>query len=60
MAKNGLQIELFLKGITATQVAKKAGVSISFAARCIRGDVNPSNKILEALKALGVVIENDK
>lgn len=44
-----LRLELFIRGITATDVAKKAGVSVSFAARCINGKVKPSVKITKAL-----------
>lgn len=60
MVRNSLQIQLFLRGITATAIAKKAQVSISFAARCIRGKARPSKKIIEALRAFGVEMEDDK
>lgn len=44
-----LRLELFIRGITATTVAKEAGVSVSYAARCINGKVKPSQKIVQAL-----------
>lgn len=56
-----LRLELFIRGITATAVAKEAEVSISFAARCINGKVKPSPKVIKALaKVTGLPEEHFK
>lgn len=52
MQPTRVKLELFLRGISQTQVAEKAGVDIAFVNRCVNGKQRPSKKVTSAMKEL--------
>lgn len=46
------KIELFLRGVKQTEIAKRAGVDFAYVNRCVNGKQKPSKKIIQATKEL--------
>lgn len=53
-----LKLQLFIRGITQTQVAQRAQVNLSFVSRIINGKGKCSPRVAEALRHFGIPEES--
>ena len=51
------KLEMFLRGISQTEVARRAGFSKSYINRIVNEKQKPSAKAREALKSFGIQVE---
>ena len=52
-----LKLQVILRGLRQTDVAKAAGVGKSYVNRIVNGKQKPSAKVVEALKNFGIQVE---